>query len=46
MYGQGVLEDPKFLKAWMGGKMMTEVGQVSTTERIKMLQNLWSKEES
>ena len=46
MYGQGVLDDPKFLKAWMGGKMMKEVGQVSTTERIKMLQNLWSNEKS
>jgi integrase len=44
MYGQGVLDDPKFLKAWVGGKMMKEVGKVSTTERFKMLQNLWSNE--
>jgi hypothetical protein len=34
------------MKAWMGGKMMKEVGQVSTTERINMLQNLWSKQKS
>jgi len=46
MYGQGVLYDANSPKGWMGDKMMKEIEQVSTTQRIKMLQNLWSKEKS